>query len=260
MKFKKISIILTILFLVGLVSATQICEVYDNFELGTDDKWFNQNGNWTIINDNGNHVYRQSEFIGGGGNWRWAVSNFYGNACSVEADIRYIENGDFGMGFLMYSKDVMSSPANDETLSVVLYPKYNHLSLYVKESGIGAKEYTSPHSFVQNRWYNVKVEVEDGLINVFLDNQKVLSNIPTNMPNEGYILLNTDDLKADFDNITICQEQEEPPQQDLEERVQDLEERVDELENRTSLLESIINKIVKFIRSLPKGLSKEWIE
>jgi len=39
-----------------------------------------------------------------------------------------------------------------------------------------------------------------------------------------------------------------------------LEQKVDDLENRTSLLESIVNKIIEFIKNLPKGLSKAWIE
>jgi len=229
-----------LVFSMNFVSAIQVCQVYDDFESGNADKWMNQNGNWTIVNDNGNYVYRQSEFIGGGSHWRWAVADFYGGGYSVEVDMRYIEMGDFGMGFLMYSKDIVSDPSNDETLSIALYPRYNQISLYVKESGLSVKEYISSHSFEQNRWYNVRTEVQNGLINVFLDNQIAISNISTNILNEGYILLNTDDLKADFDNIRVISEITQP----------DLEERVSLLESWKQIIEDWKNSIIQEISDI----------
>ena len=40
----------------------------------------------------------------------------------------------------------------------------------------------------------------------------------------------------------------------------ELESRTEDLENRVSSIESIIRKIITFIKSLPKGLSKLWVD
>ena len=214
----------------------------DDFESGTADKWINQNGNWNVVDNIDNNFYRQSDFIGGGSHWRWAVADFYEKDYSVEADMRYIEDGDFGMGFLMYSKWIVSDPSNDETLSVSLYPKYNQISLYVKENGSPVKEYISSYNFEKNRWYNVKAEVKNKTINIFLDNQIIISNISTNILNEGYFLLNTDDLKADFDNILIISNNPKPT---LSERVSLLESWKEIIENWKQQLAETLNQIAE---------------
>ncbi len=65
-------------------------------------------------------------------------------------------------------------------------------------------------------------------------------------------------LHADYDNVEICTEQEEPPEPSLEERVEELELKIEELEGRISWLEEMIDGIVEFIETLPRGLNQGW--
>ena len=90
------------------------------------------------------------------------------------------------------------------------------------------------------------------------------SSVPVQNPNGNYELYigafsgHNGKVHMDFDNFELCSEEIIPPGPNLEERVAELELKVAELENKTSLLESLINKIINFIESLPKGLRKTW--
>lgn len=186
---------------------SHVCQVYDDFESGTDDKWMNQNGNWNVVNDGGNYVYRQNEYIGGGSHWMGAVADFNGQNYSAETDMRYTEMGDFGMALSIYSSsDKVVIASTPEFISVTIFPRFNQFSLYIKDKDSPTREYSQGGiSFEKNKWYHVRIEVNNGFVSAFLDNEKVISNIPTNLVG-GYLSLSTDDIKADFDNVIICQE------------------------------------------------------
>jgi len=251
---KYIILVFALLFLVSFVSATQVCEVYDDFESGAD-KWTIHSGNWVIVDDNGNKVFRQDEFVGGGGHFKRAQSDFYGEKYSAEVDMRYIEQGDFGMTLDIYSNNQFDS--DNSVISLTIFPRYNQLSLYIwGDSVFGNHEYTYHQTFEVNKWYHVGVTFEDGLLSAWLDGQEVISNKPTSL-SEGYLLIETDDLKAEFDNVVICQEQTEPPQPDLEERVIALEEKVENLTARVTLLETLINKIKSWFWFMPNIVKKD---
>ncbi len=198
---------LVVLGLAGKVKASPL--FLDDFETGTASRWINQNGGWQIVNDNGNHVYQQDGLNRGGEKWTGAVANFSGkNYNNAEADMRALEEGDFGMTLSIFSSsDRVVTASTDDFISLAMFPRYNQVSLYVNNSGEGSGtiEYALQMPIEQNRWYHTKIEVENGLINASIDGQTLFSNIPTNLT-QGYVCLSTDGLKADFDNVKITPE------------------------------------------------------
>ena len=81
-------------------------------------------------------------------------------------------------------------------------------------------------------------------------------------------------MHFDVDNVVFCSEVAEPPTPSLEERLSALEQRVSDLEEnmsnleqesqdiweRVSILERFMDKIKRFIKNLPHGLRRNWIE
>jgi hypothetical protein len=205
---KKISLLILVLIsLSAIVSAIQVCQVYDDFESGNANNWVNSTGDWKVVNDNGNYVYRQDMLAAGGGLWKASTLDFYAEGYSAEADIRFIEvvSGSFGGVLGIYKKTNGFFSPVEPVINIALFPRYNQISLYVQEEGVPTREYTYSTPLETNKWYHIGVSVENGLASAWFEGQKIISDVPTYL-NKGYVSIHTDGVRADFDNIKICKE------------------------------------------------------
>jgi hypothetical protein len=144
---------------------------------------------------------RQESFVGGGNHFTFATPSFSGSNYAINLDMMILEraSGDVGAGFKIYR-----ATSNDlhQGIALNLFPRSSYLSVASANQSLPRTEYTFPMNIETGKWYNVGLEVNNGFFNVFLDGSKVLSNMPTDLV-RGYISLDTDDMKADFDNIGI---------------------------------------------------------
>ena len=197
------NIVACIGLLLPSISSAQSILFSDDFN--NTNKWMPMNGKWRIVNDNGNLVYNQTEFIGGGGNWRSSQAKFYGSNYLVEIDIKLVErmDSDAGASIQVYKKTSasFSEDPSDPCISLALFPREDRLSLYVSNEG-KTTEYTYSRYMDMGVWYRVGVEVRNGLANAYFQGGKVISGAPTDLK-EGFVQLTTDDFKAYFDNIRI---------------------------------------------------------
>ena len=141
------NIVACIGLLLPSISGAQSILFSDDFN--NTNKWMPLNGKWRIVNDNGNYVYTQTEFIGGGENWKSARAKFYGSNYFVEIDVKLLErtDSDAGVSIQIFKKtpeSVSSNPA-DDCISLALFPREDRLSLYVSNEG-KTTEYTYSRS------------------------------------------------------------------------------------------------------------------
>ena len=84
-----------------------------------------------------------------------------------------------------------------------------------------------------------------------------IGNLCDNCP----YISNSDQTDSDNDNVgNACDFVKDGNLTELTERIEILEQKVEELENKTSFLESLIQKIINFIKKLPQGLSRGWVD
>lgn len=140
-------------------------------------------------------------------------------------------------------------------------------------------------SLEENVWYNLKLTYDGTSLNLYINDVLDASMPKTGQiihaSQRGYIGYGEPGQNQYFtgiiDEVRISDiartNSTEPLQPTLEERVEALEQKneelenktnnlqveIDELTNRVNFLDLIIHKIVRFIKNLPYGLSKEWI-
>jgi len=190
----------------GLANKAKADLFYDNFESGNANSWVNSVGDWKVVDDNGNRVYRQDMLDTGGSKWKSSTLDFCAENYKADIDVKFLTatSGSFAGTLMINKKTNGSFNINESNIAVSLFPQYSQFSLYVYEPE-GMREYQYPVSVEMNKWYNLGVSVENGLANGFLDGQKVISDIPTSL-DRGYVALNTDGIRADFDNLRITPE------------------------------------------------------
>jgi hypothetical protein len=261
MKNKTCKILIGILFLLvfPMISATQTCQVYDDFssEVLNVSKWEIRpnNQNWPLTDEYfiENGVYHMAQL-----NTRPAatgleiINRIFYPGDVVEYDVNYVS----GSGNRVHTISL-----NGLSHQWALIGFWNTLA----DGGVGND---------LGMWHVKITFIEDGVITEMTkpDGTRGTSiYCPT-----GFCYLNSPGLEhtlgimtglghnglvhMDYDNVIICTEDTEEPEPPLEERIVELEEKVEELEDRTTWLESIIDKIITFIKNLPKGLSKIWVD
>ena len=278
-----IFMVLTI-FLMRLVSATQSCEVYDDFTSQTlnTDKWeelIGRSGGGDWIDEHSvdatNQNYHTAQLSQADKGVELKALHTFQAGETLEFDLIYNYGSGNHWGCAFWDE----TSSWQDGLSCIGY--WNGINSYNGEYGTyhfkisytdkGAdREITLPDGSSIGTWFYSNIEApytfsvvsrtgHNGLLHFDYDNFKICREI------EDVCDINHLDLCLDenscnnvsgywYDNICNADPNE------LEKRIIVLEERIEELENRTSLLESVINKIVEFIRNLPKGLSKNWIE
>ena len=249
---KQSKIVLTLILpilLISLISAVQVCEVYDDFSSDTLDT-----SKWEIRKD-----YEGQPFIADSG-LDADLENFHTRQDSILGDHRtyLVPKYKFKAG------DMLEYDIN------FIYAEGNSVNMFLVDNqyrfGLGGCWDGVCRPFEK---YHNKIEFGEGQITF---NEVTTHTINNNVEHEVYIgtVFGHNGIgHIDYDNFIICTEQEEseePPQPnelelrvaELEQKVEELEEQNVELENRTSWLESIVDKIVTFIENLPKGLIKNW--
>ncbi|MEK6760431.1 MAG: hypothetical protein AABX93_00755 [Nanoarchaeota archaeon] len=262
------------IFLVGTISAIQICDIYDDFSSGVlDESKWNEIGNLDehfIENKSMDLRYHTAQLSEADKEIRLNFSKIFLPGEIIEYDVNYVS----GSGNRIHQ---ITLNGNDYSL----FGFWNSVS----DGGVGNDFGT----------YHVKLTfTENGIADeITLPNGSVTQTIPDgNLPspslqhtNVGIITRTGHNgiVHMDYDNFVICSEQTTPPTSDLEQRiselenktiafelqVNELENKIDGLESRTSMLESSLSKLKKsfddfvkkfenFIKKLPKGIRKYW--
>ncbi|MEK6952938.1 MAG: LamG-like jellyroll fold domain-containing protein [Nanoarchaeota archaeon] len=133
----------------------------------------------------------------------------------------------------------------------------------------GANTWTEIHGTTvleQYIWYKLKMEYNDTNVNIYVNDildgsaSKIGQmpqvsqgvNLGWGEPGQNQFFTGIiDEAKISTINETI-------PDQDIEERLGELENRVDELEEMVEEQELLLQKIIDFIKKLPKGLRRYW--
>lgn len=235
------------LLMIGLVSAVQVCELYDDFSSNILDlnKWEE------IPGSDVNSLFVDEYFIN-------SDEGVYHTAQLSGADrgisLR-IKNKTFVLGD-MVEYDVYYVSGSGNRISVVeLDGDYKWLGQIGYWNG-------GDDAF---GLYHFKIEFDNQGANVIIikpDETSLTKRLDslgeTHTFGFGTRTGHNGVVHMDYDNVVICSEQEEKPEPGLEERIKELEEENEELKNEISLFKEIIERMRNFIDSLPKGIREHW--
>lgn len=236
-----------LLFSINLASATQVCEIYDDFSSGVLDT-----EKWEIRQDVEGQPLMDESLVD------TDLENFHTQQNEIGDRRTYLfPKKTFTTGdILEYDFNVISKEGHYGQMVLLTEDQYIRVGIMGYNNGVqGYDEIGISH---------VKIEFQENnfhLERTSPSNVTLIDNLPLTNANGTYELYigsfsgHNGKTHIDFDNFELCTEVSEPS---LEERVAELEVRVTELESRTSKLELVIKKIVDFIRNLPKGLSNGW--
>jgi len=242
-----ISLFLGIL-LVGLVSAVQVCQTYDDFSSNVlDTSKFAEMPGSNINNDlTDEHLVQ---------------NNVYHTSQLTEADkgtlLLLLKNFSIG-NILEYDVNYISGSGNRESSVKIDDSVYSIFGFWntIEDAGVG-------NDF---GLYHVKINfTEQGLTDeITLPNGTLVFTRPDGiLPSPGLnhtfgVITRTGNnglVEMNYDNFVICTEQEK--NSDVEQRLTDLENRVNELENRVDILESLINRIKRYFNFMPLSIKKD---
>ena len=238
------------IFLIGIVSAVQVCETYDDFSSENLDlnKW-NEYSNIGFTDEHlvENNIYHISQ-------------NTEGDRETNLEPKRQFVNGESFSYELIYN----SGSGNHASQPLINgnYPP-SQIEVCSASGGCGVIGFWNsiPDLEAQNGTYEITFEFFSNqvkmktirpddveIINTFTGNSEPYNlTINTHTGHNGL-------LDFDYDNFILCSQLGE---QDLESRIESLEQRVDELENRVSLLESLVNKIKGYFSFMTLGFKKQ---
>lgn len=250
---KRLIIFILPLLFIGIVSAVQICEVYDDFGSGILNlsKW----NEYSNIGFTDEHFVNTSEKI------YHIKQNIQGDKeTNLEPNRQFVAGESFSYEVLYesgngnhFSQPLINGNYPPTQIEPCLAPGgCGPIGFWNGVPDLGAQigTYSINFEFLHNEVKMTAIRPDNvAIINTFTGNSEPYTlTINTHTGHNGL-------MHFDYDNFEICSEQEEPT---LEERMTRLEQKVEELENKTSWLESLIVKIVNFIKNLPNGLSKNW--
>ena len=236
------------ILLVGLVSAVQVCQTYDNFSSGVlDNSKFTELPGSDLNNDlTDEHLVQ---------------NGVYHTAQLTEADKRtlLLLLKNFSVGdMLEYDVNYVNGSGNRESSVKIDDSVYSILAFWnsIEDAGVG-------NDF---GLYHVKINfTEQGLTDeITLPNGTLVFTRPDGiLPSLGLnhtfgVITRTGSngiVNMDYDNFVICTEQEQ--NQDIEQRLTDLENRVNNLENHVSVLESLVNRIKRYFNFMPLNIKKD---
>ncbi|MEK6945450.1 MAG: hypothetical protein AABW63_01520 [Nanoarchaeota archaeon] len=221
----------------SIVSAVQVCQTYDVFSSGSLDS-----GKWEVRQDVEGQPLTDEYGIDP------VLENFHIQQNELSDKRTYLfPTRTFTTGdVLEYDFDAVSKEGVPGQMTLLTGDQYIRIGIMgdvVNELGD----------------YHIKIEFQENnlhLERITPSNTTLIDNLALSNANGTYELYigaysgSNGGVHIDLDNFYICHEQT------LEERVAELEQRVDVLENRTSILESLVDSIVNFLKSLPKGFSR----
>ena len=247
MKYKILLSIFLLSIFITTISATLSCETYDDFSSGSLDT-----SKWEVRQDVEGQPFMDEYLVD------TILQNFHTQQNILgDRRIYLVPKYTFTTGEVFeYDFNVVSKEGNYMQMDLLTGDQYIRLGIMGYINGIqGYDELGVSHIKIEFQENNLHFE-RTTPSNITLTDDLILTNSNGNY--EFYIgSLSGHNGKThiDFDNFVICSEEQGPT---LEEKVEILEQRIEELESRTFLLESIIDKIVEFIKGLPKGLAKSW--
>lgn len=244
---KKILIFSVIFFgIIQLINAKTVCQTYDDFSSGTLDldKWEIRQDiegqplmdEYSVLSENANlQFHTQQNIIGDRRIYLFPKRNFT-TGDSVEYDVNLIsKEGNHGQ--------------------MVLLTGDQYIRIGMRGTDAGFDELGIAHMKLEFQENNLHIERTTPSNSTLIDNL-ALSNLNGNYGLYiGSFSGHNGIVHMDYDNFVICFEL---PQPTLEDRILILEQKVEELENKNSLIETALNKIIKFIESLPEGFLKNW--
>lgn len=250
-KHRLLIIGLMVIFMSSFISAVQVCEDYDNFSNGSLDlnKW--EEISPTIsehLVQNG--VYHTAQITSSDRRVSLNVKNRqFSSGDIIEYDVNYIsgngnrisraylDNGNVHRTLVGYW-NAIAGVGND----LGLY----HIKVNFTNNGADI-EITRPDESI-----GTLILVSPGTNHTY--------GFTTRTGGNGIVHM-------DYDNVVVCSEQEdpEPPQIDLEQRVFELEQRFEGMENKTTLIEgslielqeffdNFVGNFEEFLNGLPRGL------
>lgn len=261
-KQSKVILILALsILLISLTSAVQVCEVYDDFsgDILNIDKW-------EIRQDiEGQSLMDES--------WLDVFSeNFHTKQNSIGDRRTYLfPKRTFITGnVLEYDFEVLSKEGHYGQMVLLGGDQYVRIGIMGYNNGVqGYDELGVSHVRIEFQENNFHLERTTPSGITLIDNFALTNTDRTYELYIGSFSGHNGRVHIDYDNFTICTEQEEEPEEpepnpleqrisELEQRVEELEEENQEFEDRISWLENMIDKIINFIKRLPKGLNKFW--
>ncbi|MBI2628621.1 hypothetical protein HYW74_00885 [Candidatus Pacearchaeota archaeon] len=242
-KYLIISLLITLS--IFSVSATQVCETYDNFssESLNTNKWIEIDGGLDEFGVNESEgVYHTAQFNQSDKRVTLQVNRIFIPGDIIEYDVNYIN----GSGNRRHTINV-----DGISDSWSLFGFWNTIS----DGGVG-------NDF---GLYHIKINfTEQGVSDkIILPNGTIVFTIPDGkLPSPGSnhsfgLVTSTGHngiVHMDYDNVVICLEQQEPT--DLEVRLTELEGRVNELEDKINLLEELINNLKSYFFFMPISIRK----
>ncbi len=231
---------------IGITTAEQVCEAYDDFSSGSLDT-----NKWEIRQDVEGQPFMDE----------YGVLNESGFVFHTQQNIiedrrvylfpkRTFTTGDT----LNYDVNLISREGT--YANMVLLTGGQYIRIGMRGTSAGFDELGVAHMQLEFQENNLHILRETPSGSVLVDDLTLTNSNGTYEFYIGSFSGSNGAVHMDYDNFVVCVNQ---PDINLEERVEMLEQRVNELENRTSLLESIVNKIVDFINAIPEGLRKDWV-
>jgi len=231
-----------VLFL-SFVSAKQTCSVYDDFssgDLGT--------SKWEIRQDTeGQPLMEEFNVTNESGNFAFHTQqNTIADRRVYLFPKRQFTTGDS----IEYDVDLISSEGT--YAQMVLLTGDQSIRIGMRGTAAGFDELGVAHMKLTFQENNLAIERKTPSDVLLIDNLGLTNSNGTYEFYIGSFSGSNGRVHMDFDNFVICSEET------LEDRLNELEQRVEELETKTSLLEELVDRIIEFIESFPRGLSKSF--
>jgi len=243
MKNKAILIILAF-FLICFVSATQVCQVYDDFSSGNLDT-----NRWEIRQDVEGQPFTDEYWVDS------ILKNFHTQQNNIgDRRVYLVPKHTFTTGDIFeYDFNVISKEGNYMQMDLLTGDQYIRLGIMGYIGGVqGYDELGVSH---------IKIEFQENNLHLIRTSPSGLvltDDLPLTNSNGNYELyigsVFTNLAHMDFDNFELCTEVPEPS---LEDRIIALEQKVTELENKVTLLETLVNKIKNYFWFMPTSIKED---
>lgn len=247
-----VSIVLTIIILIGLVSAIQTCQVFDDFSSDILDtsKWEegyarSGGGDWIDEHylDTTNQNYHTSQLSQADKGVELKSLHIFQAGDILEFDLIYDSGSGNHWGCIFWDE---TSNWNDGLICVGHWNEVSshggeygtyHIKGTYKEAGIDM-EMILPNGSTETWDYRSSIYAEIRAPYTF--------SIITRTGHNGL-------AHMDYDNFEICSEEPDPA---LEERVEAFEQRTENLEEKIEILEKLISKINFYFNFMPYFIKK----
>jgi hypothetical protein len=179
--------------------------IYDeNFNDGTDDGFFYENGNWSIVDDGSGNKVLES---GKSNNWsyaRFGPTNFSNGTIEYRVRLTEYDSSNYsGLAFLIFREQPQAS--------YIFASDYKYLTLDFKYTGDDTSykwteidNGTTSFDLQKNKWYSVRVTVSGNRILVYLDQRLAIDTTDSRLTN-GKIKFGSASFStvAQFDDVRV---------------------------------------------------------